>query len=93
MVISCLLPVLYIEAVSGYVLGREVSGIIIMIIQQRIRKVISEVLKKNASKKTPDSLFPEQKPVLILSFNGTGSEVNIGWKIVYDNKPRCNKIM
>lgn len=43
MVISCLLPVLYIEAVSGYVLGREASGIIIMIIQQRIRKVISEV--------------------------------------------------
>lgn len=28
-----------------------------------------------------------------MSFNGTGSEVNIGWKIVYDNKPRCNKIM
>lgn len=38
-------------------------------------------------------MFPEQKPVLILSFNGTGSEVNRGWKIVYDNKPRCNKIM
>lgn len=40
MIISCLLPVLYIEAVSGYMLGREASGIIIIIIQQRSRKVI-----------------------------------------------------
>lgn len=32
MIIFCLFFVLYIEVVSGYVFGREVSGIIIIII-------------------------------------------------------------